>query len=85
MGINDREQLAILEGHHQGLEARRLMLAGVTLRDPARFDLRGKVTCGIDVEIDINVLLDGDVTLGDDVFIGPNWLDNIRRYFPGPS
>jgi len=71
-GINNRLQLAELERHYQQREATRLMLAGVTLRDPQRFDLRGSLTTGQDVEIDINTVIEGTVSLGDNVRIGPN-------------
>ncbi len=71
-GANDRKQLAELERHYQLREARRLMALGVTLRDPARFDVRGEVTVGRDVMIDINVILEGRVVIEDDVVIGPN-------------
>jgi bifunctional UDP-N-acetylglucosamine pyrophosphorylase/glucosamine-1-phosphate N-acetyltransferase len=65
-GANDRRQLAELERHYQLRASRRLMAQGVTLRDPARFDVRGEVSVGRDVIIDINVILE------DDVVIGPN-------------
>ncbi|QNH80421.1 bifunctional UDP-N-acetylglucosamine diphosphorylase/glucosamine-1-phosphate N-acetyltransferase GlmU [Pseudomonas protegens] len=71
-GANDRKQLAELERHYQLRAARRLMAQGVTLRDPARFDVRGEVTVGRDVLIDINVILEGRVVIEDDVVIGPN-------------
>ncbi|MEE4676047.1 bifunctional UDP-N-acetylglucosamine diphosphorylase/glucosamine-1-phosphate N-acetyltransferase GlmU [Pseudomonas alliivorans] len=71
-GANDRRQLSDLERHYQQREARRLMAAGVTLRDPARFDVRGDVSVGRDVMIDINVVLEGKVVIEDDVVIGPN-------------
>jgi bifunctional UDP-N-acetylglucosamine pyrophosphorylase/glucosamine-1-phosphate N-acetyltransferase len=71
-GANDRKQLAELERHYQQREARRLMSLGVTLRDPARFDVRGDVSVGRDVLIDINVILEGRVVIEDDVVIGPN-------------
>lgn len=71
-GANDRKQLAELERHYQLREARRLMALGVTLRDPARFDVRGEVTVGRDVMIDVNVILEGRVVIEDDVSIGPN-------------
>jgi bifunctional UDP-N-acetylglucosamine pyrophosphorylase/glucosamine-1-phosphate N-acetyltransferase len=71
-GANDRKQLAELERHYQLREGRRLMALGVTLRDPARFDVRGEVTVGRDVLIDINVILEGRVVIEDDVIIGPN-------------
>ncbi|MCD1640919.1 bifunctional UDP-N-acetylglucosamine diphosphorylase/glucosamine-1-phosphate N-acetyltransferase GlmU [Stutzerimonas frequens] len=71
-GANDRIQLAELERHYQLRAARRLMAQGVTLRDPARFDLRGEVSVGRDVLIDVNVVLEGEVVIEDDVQIGPN-------------
>ncbi len=71
-GVNDRQQLACLEREYQQRQARRLMLDGVTLHDPARFDLRGELTAGRDVEIDVNVILEGEVSLGDGVRIGAN-------------
>ncbi|SEI57452.1 UDP-N-acetylglucosamine pyrophosphorylase /glucosamine-1-phosphate N-acetyltransferase [Azotobacter beijerinckii] len=71
-GANDRIQLAQLERHYQLRAARRLMAQGVTLRDPARFDLRGEVSVGRDVLIDVNVILEGRVTIEDGVEIGPN-------------
>ncbi|WP_150746235.1 bifunctional UDP-N-acetylglucosamine diphosphorylase/glucosamine-1-phosphate N-acetyltransferase GlmU [Pseudomonas fluorescens] len=71
-GANDRKQLSELERHYQLRAGRRLMAQGVTLRDPARFDVRGEVTVGRDVLIDINVILEGKVVIEDDVVIGPN-------------
>ena len=71
-GANDRIQLAELERHFQQRAARRLMAQGVTLRDPARFDLRGEVAAGRDVLIDINVILEGKGVIEDGVEIGPN-------------
>lgn len=71
-GANDRRQLSELERHYQLREGRRLMAQGVTLRDPARFDVRGDVTVGRDVLIDVNVVLEGRVVIEDDVVIGPN-------------
>ena len=72
LGANDRIQLAQLERYYQQRAARRLMTQGVTLLDPARFDLRGEVTVGRDVQIDINVILEGKVVIEDGVQIGPN-------------
>lgn len=73
LGVNDRRQLAELERIYQGRQARALMERGVTLRDPARFDLRGEIVeLGRDVEIDVNVILEGRIRLGDKVRIGPN-------------
>ena len=71
-GANDRKQLSELERHYQLRAGLRLMAQGVTLRDPARFDVRGDVTVGRDVLIDINVILEGKVVIEDDVVIGPN-------------
>ncbi|WP_027926216.1 bifunctional UDP-N-acetylglucosamine diphosphorylase/glucosamine-1-phosphate N-acetyltransferase GlmU [Pseudomonas sp. URMO17WK12:I12] len=71
-GANDRKQLSELERHYQLRAGRRLMAQGATLRDPARFDVRGEVTVGRDVLIDINVILEGKVVIEDDVVIGPN-------------
>ncbi|WP_027896318.1 bifunctional UDP-N-acetylglucosamine diphosphorylase/glucosamine-1-phosphate N-acetyltransferase GlmU [Zestomonas thermotolerans] len=71
-GANDRMQLAELERHYQLRAASRLMAQGVTLRDPARIDLRGEVTVGRDVLIDVNVILEGRVVIEDGVQIGPN-------------
>jgi bifunctional UDP-N-acetylglucosamine pyrophosphorylase/glucosamine-1-phosphate N-acetyltransferase len=69
-GVNDRLELAMLERLLQRREAERLMACGVTLMDPARFDVRGEVTAGMDCVIDIDVVLEGRVALGDDVRIG---------------
>ncbi len=72
LGVNDKAQLAELEGMHRAMCARDLMIAGATLADPARIDIRGDVSVGRDVFLDANVLLEGKVTLGDRVRIGPN-------------
>ena len=72
LGINDKVQLAEVEAAHRRRKANELMLAGVTLADPARLDVRGTVSVGRDVYIDVNVVLVGDVKLGDRVRIGPN-------------
>ncbi|OSN07266.1 bifunctional UDP-N-acetylglucosamine diphosphorylase/glucosamine-1-phosphate N-acetyltransferase GlmU [Lonsdalea iberica] len=69
-GVNNRLQLARLERIYQQEQAEKMLLAGVMLQDPARFDLRGDVTFGRDVTIDSNVILEGDVTLGNRVTIG---------------
>ena len=69
-GVNDRVQLAALEREFQHFQAKTLMQQGVHLIDPSRFDLRGELTVGQDVRIDINVIIEGDVTLGDNVEIG---------------
>lgn len=70
-GANDPSQLAQLEGHLRARRARDLMLAGVRINDPSRFDARGRVNHGVDVEIDVDVILEGEVTLGDGVRVGP--------------
>lgn len=69
-GVNDRVQLAALEREYQAFQAKRLMQQGVHLIDPSRFDLRGQLTAGQDVRIDINVIIEGDCELGDNVEIG---------------
>ncbi len=71
-GANNRVQLATLERAYQAWQAEELMINGASLADPARIDVRGKVTTGQDVQIDVNVVFEGTVTLGDDVVIGPN-------------
>ncbi|WP_206203005.1 bifunctional UDP-N-acetylglucosamine diphosphorylase/glucosamine-1-phosphate N-acetyltransferase GlmU [Thioalkalivibrio sp. XN8] len=72
LGINDRRQLAGLETTLRKRITEELMAAGVTLVDPARVDVRGRVECGRDVVIDVNAIFEGVVVLGDDVVIGPN-------------
>ena len=72
LGVNSPLQLAELERRHQRAQAERLMEQGVRLADPARFDLRGTLQCGQDVDIDVNCLFEGAVTLGDRVQIGAN-------------
>ena len=73
LGVNDKLQLAHLERVYQLQQARQLMQRGATLRDPARFDLRGNIVeLGQDVEIDINVVLEGDNKIGNNVKIGAN-------------
>jgi bifunctional UDP-N-acetylglucosamine pyrophosphorylase/glucosamine-1-phosphate N-acetyltransferase len=69
--VNDKVQLAQLEGAWRGQMAQELMRAGVTLADPARVDVRGTLSHGSDVSLDVNVLLEGRVVLGDRVRIGP--------------
>ncbi|MEG1156282.1 MAG: bifunctional UDP-N-acetylglucosamine diphosphorylase/glucosamine-1-phosphate N-acetyltransferase GlmU [Acinetobacter sp.] len=69
-GVNDRVQLAALERQFQSYQAKQLMQQGVHLIDPSRFDLRGNLTVGQDVRIDINVIIEGDCELGDNVEIG---------------
>jgi bifunctional UDP-N-acetylglucosamine pyrophosphorylase/glucosamine-1-phosphate N-acetyltransferase len=71
-GVNDKQQLALAEGEYRRRRARQLMAQGVTLIDPARIDLRGLITVGRDVLLDVNVVLEGPVQLADGVRIGPN-------------
>lgn len=69
-GVNDRVQLATLEREFQNHQAKKLMQQGVHLIDPARFDLRGHLSVGQDVRIDINVIIEGDCEFGNHVEIG---------------
>lgn len=71
-GINNRAQLAEIERAYQLREANRLMEDGVTMLDPARFDLRGTFEAGTDVVVDVNVVIEGAVRVGSNVSIGPN-------------
>jgi bifunctional UDP-N-acetylglucosamine pyrophosphorylase/glucosamine-1-phosphate N-acetyltransferase len=71
-GVNNRLQLADLERSYQIRQARQLALQGVTVRDPARLDIRGTVKIGRDVCLDVNVILEGNNRIGDRVTIGPN-------------
>jgi bifunctional UDP-N-acetylglucosamine pyrophosphorylase/glucosamine-1-phosphate N-acetyltransferase len=72
LGVNNRIQLAELERYYQKKQAIQLMQAGVTLKDPTRLDIRGHVETGFDVSIDVNVILEGNVKLGNRVTIGAN-------------
>lgn len=69
-GINSKSQLMVLERTWQLVEASRLLVHGVTLADAARIDVRGKLNCGRDVEIDVGCIFAGNVTLGDNVRVG---------------
>lgn len=71
-GVNDKMQLALLERYYQNRIAGYLLNSGVTLRDPNRLDVRGEIAFGSDLEIDINVVLEGAVRFGNRVTIGPN-------------
>ena len=71
-GVNDKSQLALVERHFQMTKCTQLLEEGVILKDPSRTDIRGQLSCGHDVEIDINTLFEGSVMLGDNVKIGPN-------------
>ena len=74
LGVNDKVQLARVEAEHRRRAARELMLAGVTVLDPERLDVRGSVQAGRDVVLEVNVILEGQVVLGDRVRIGPHSL-----------
>jgi len=69
-GANSRKQLAELERMYQKVLADRLLEQGVTLVDPTRFDLRGSLTAGEDVSIDVNTVFEGEVELGNNVVVG---------------
>ena len=71
LGVNNRMQLAELERAYQARWTKKLMEHGVTLRDPARCDIRGELKHGRDVEIDLDVILEGNIQLGNRVKIGP--------------
>lgn len=71
-GVNDRVQLARLERNLQKKQVEQLMLTGVTVLDPARIDIRGAVSIAPDVTLDINVILEGKVSIGQGCYIGPN-------------
>ena len=71
-GVNSPLQLAALERAYQLRQAQALMAQGVRLADPARLDVRGHLVCGADVEIDVNCVFDGEVSLGEGVRVGPN-------------
>lgn len=70
MGINSKVQLAELERIWQKEQAHRLLIQGVTLADPARIDIRGKLVCGRDVEIDVGCIFEGEVQLANRVKVG---------------
>jgi bifunctional UDP-N-acetylglucosamine pyrophosphorylase / glucosamine-1-phosphate N-acetyltransferase len=71
-GVNNQKQLSEVESAYREIQAEDLMSAGVKLYDPARIDVRGILNVGRDVEIDINCIFEGNVTLGDGVVIGAN-------------
>jgi bifunctional UDP-N-acetylglucosamine pyrophosphorylase / glucosamine-1-phosphate N-acetyltransferase len=83
LGVNSPVQLADLERRFQRQQAEALMEGGVRLADPARFDLRGTLHCGSDVEIDIGCLFEGDVVLGDEVRIGAHCVIRNARIAAG--
>ena len=71
-GVNDKAQLALMERHYQMRNNKKLLEQGVTMCDPGRVDVRGTLNCGKDVTIDVNVIFEGAVNLGDNVTIAPN-------------
>jgi bifunctional UDP-N-acetylglucosamine pyrophosphorylase/glucosamine-1-phosphate N-acetyltransferase len=78
LGVNDKSQLAQLERIWQLNNAKKYMQDGLTLRDPTRFDVRGTLQFGRDVICDVNVMIEGDVVIGDNSYIGPNvYLRNV--------
>lgn len=82
-GVNDRVQLATLERIFQHRQAEDLMRNGVTLADPARLDIRGRLHAGEDVSLDVNLVIEGDVRLAAGVSIGPNCLLRDCEIGPG--
>ncbi|MDH5371214.1 MAG: bifunctional UDP-N-acetylglucosamine diphosphorylase/glucosamine-1-phosphate N-acetyltransferase GlmU [Gammaproteobacteria bacterium] len=72
MGVNNRIQLAALERYYQNEQAIKLMAGGITLVDPSRIDVRGNITHGQDIFIDINAVFEGEVSIGNNVTIGAN-------------
>jgi bifunctional UDP-N-acetylglucosamine pyrophosphorylase/glucosamine-1-phosphate N-acetyltransferase len=83
LGVNNKRQLAVLERAYQRQQAERLMDDGVTLCDPARIDIRGNIRCGKDVVMDVNVILEGEIEIGDNVEIGPNCVISDSRIGSG--
>ena len=84
-GINTRIHLAEMERYYQYIQAHHLMRLGVTLMDPARFDLRGDLETGKDIVIDVNVVIEGSVSIGNGVNIGPNCYINNSDIADGVS
>ncbi|TKA88976.1 UDP-N-acetylglucosamine diphosphorylase/glucosamine-1-phosphate N-acetyltransferase [Guyparkeria sp. SB14A] len=82
-GVNDRLALARLERVYQARQAEVLALAGTTIMDPARLDIRGRLHCGMDVSIDVDCVFEGEVRLGDNVRIGPHCV--LRDCEIGPN
>ena len=83
LGVNSPVQLADLERRYQRMQAEAFMDAGVRLADPARFDVRGPLHCGSDVEVDVNCLFEGTVHLADGVRIGANCVIRDARIGAG--
>lgn len=85
LGVNSRRDLAELERRYQRQQADALLDAGVTLADPARIDVRGALCCGRDVTIDAGCLFEGNVSLGDEVAIGPHCVIRNAKIGPGTA
>lgn len=83
LGVNSKAQLAQLERIYQRERARELMESGVTLADPARLDVRGRLECGADVRIDVNCVFEGEVRLGDRVEVGAHCVLKDAEVGPG--
>jgi bifunctional UDP-N-acetylglucosamine pyrophosphorylase/glucosamine-1-phosphate N-acetyltransferase len=83
LGVNSPAQLADLERRFQRQQADALMEAGVRMADPSRFDLRGRLACGQDVEIDVGCVFEGEVQLGDGVRVGPHTVIRNARIDAG--
>ncbi|MFT5534210.1 MAG: bifunctional UDP-N-acetylglucosamine pyrophosphorylase/glucosamine-1-phosphate N-acetyltransferase [Candidatus Paceibacteria bacterium] len=83
LGVNSKVQLAELERVHQRNVAQRLLEQGVTLADPSRIDVRGTLTCGRDVSIDVGCVFEGLVTLADNVRIGAHCVISNARIGDG--
>jgi bifunctional UDP-N-acetylglucosamine pyrophosphorylase / glucosamine-1-phosphate N-acetyltransferase len=83
LGVNSKAQLARLERILQWEQAQALLAQGVTLADPARIDIRGSLSCGRDVFIDVGCVFEGKVVLGDRVSVGANCV--VRNAHIGPD
>ena len=82
-GINNQQQLALVETLYRERVANALMAQGVKLFDPSRIDIRGDLKVGRDVQIDINCIFEGEVSLGDNVRIGANCVIRNARIEAG--
>ena len=82
-GINNQQQLAVVEMLYRERAAQALMAQGVKLFDPARIDVRGEISVGRDVQIDVNCIFEGAVSLGDNVRIGANCVIRNTRIAAG--